>query len=169
MPRTVGEIYQFLQNLVGKRAKEYGFTAGTPTSPGDGSTQPVTPLVPEGDSGTQPTTQQPSTNTTANTPPVTNVPKTPTTTDMTNGFVPTSKTVSSQPEVDFSKNSDVLQKSLEVQTSMDTTLKNILNKISELQGLKSSTTQTGTTEQPKEQPKTLDSPEAVIDLTKKRF
>ena len=168
--RTVGEIYQFLQDLVARRAKEYGFTAGSPTA-GDGTTQPVTPLVPDnGSQPVQPNTQQPATNTGSGTPPVTNVPKTPTTTDMTNGFVPTSKTVTSQPEVDFSKNSDVLQKSLEVQTSMDNTLKNILNKISELQGNKSSTTQpTTNTEQPKEQHKTLDNPEAVIDLTKKRF
>ena len=175
VPRTVGEIYQFLQNLVARRAKEYGFSPGTPTSPTtDGTTQPVTPLVPENGSqpvqpGTQPNTQQPATNTGSGTPPVTNVPKTPTTTDMTNGFVPTSKTITSQPEVDFSKNSDVLQKSLEVQTSMDNTLKSILNKISELQSNKSSTTQPTTTEQPKEQHKTLDNPEAVIDLTKKRF
>ncbi len=176
VPRTVGEIYKFLQDRVAQKAKDFGFVAGAPQSPGgstEAKTQPVSSLVPEGDSGSQPTTQQPSTqpstNTTSGTPPVANVPKTPTTTDMTNGFVPTSKTVSSQPEVDFSKNSDVLQKSLEVQTSMDTTLKNILNKITELQGLKSSTTQTGTTEQPKEQSKTLDSPESVIDLTKKRF
>lgn len=173
VPRTVGEIYQFLQNLVAKRAKEYGFTAGVTAAPDGGATTPVTPLVPEttNGSGTPPSNVSTPSTTDSGTsvPTVNNVAKTPTTNDMTSGFVPTTKTVSSQPEVDFTKGSDILQKSLEVQQSMDSTLKNILTKISEINGNKTSTSDSNTTTDSSKEQTSLDNPEAVIDLTKKRF
>ena len=177
VPRTVGEIYQFLQNLVARRAKEYGFSAGTPSSESTtpesnnsnastntpSSTAPVT-------SGTPTVSNDNFSKDMGNTKDISNVPKTPTTNDMTSGFVPTTKTITPQSEVDFNGSTDILKKSLEVQSSMDGTLKTILNKIIEMSNGKTSTTPP--TETPKVDNNTkqsLDSPEAVIDLTKKRF
>lgn len=179
VPRTVGEIYQFLQNLVARRAKEYGFSpgAGTPPPIGDGSTQPTQPLVPEGgNTPTVPNTQPVTNNNfnkevaSSNTPPIENVPKTPTTNDMTNGFVPTTKNVLPLPEIDFTKsNNDIFGKQLETQVSIDGTLKAILEKINNMNGNVKPTEETSKVDPTTKDRANLDDPNAVIDLTKKRF
>lgn len=173
VPRTVGELYQFMQNLVAKKAKDFGFSAGPGVTP-----TPETTNTPTTSTSNQPTNPPngiindsynqdvaKSNTPTSNTE---NVPKVPTTSNVTSGFVPQNKTVmTSQPEVDFSKNNDVLQKSLEVQQSMDGTLKAILAKLDGKSP--SSNTQAEITPKEVKENVTIASPEAVVDLTKKRY
>ena len=171
LPRSVGEIYQFLQNLVGNRAKEYGFSPGSNSSPTTSgkSELPQGPVVSDnGTSSNNISNNDFSKDVNSGTSTPTNVPKVqPDNNAMTAGFMPNNRVVTSQPEVDFTKSSDVLNKSLEVQKSIDATLKTILTKL-ETKTSKPEVSTPSQTEQPKEKTN-LDNTEAVIDLTKKRY
>lgn len=176
-PRTVSEVYSLLKDRIYQKAKKYGYTAGSPSTVENTKENKAEPLV--GPNENVSTTTSPVKNTETstevssnNTPvpnkdTVNNVDKiSNSNTDITSGFIPKTQSVTTtQPEVDFTKKDDILNKSYLVQTSIDGTLKSILTIV---QSMNKNNVDSSNGNIPEEKME-LESPEPVLDLTKKRF
>lgn len=174
IPRTVSEVYELLKGRISEKAKKYGFVAGTSQPLTENKDNKVEPLVGPNDSSgnvvvknNETTSEVISNNTfTGTKDPTGNVEKVSgNNTDITGGIIPKTQAITtSQPEVDFSKKDDILNKSYLVQSSMDTTLKSILTIVQNMSNGKV-ITETNVEEEKIQ----LETPEPVVDLGKKRY